>query len=422
MVPLVDTGKPSERCVLFISDLDVWSMGKETGGPALSRTLLAYAQAGWEIVFITGSGRESGQELPGVHIVRFGAPRLKRWFGVRRVGAIARAVWWIIFQVTATFLGLRLRHDYPFDIVYGYEIRAVPAAKLLSRLWRAPFVARFQGCIVRPGGPSLWKKYAKAWDHWYALRMPADLVVMTNDGSQGDRNLQELGVDMSKVRFWMNGTDKDAFVDMPTRQEARSRLGLKHGRVILMLSRLVWWKCVERGIEAFPQVLSECPDTVLLIVGDGPEKPKLERLAEDIKVADRVRFMGAVPRQEIKTYFAAADIFLSLYTLSNVGNPLLEAMLSGKCIVTLATGDTARVVKHGVTGVLLNEDDLALLPGELVSLLKDQARASKLGTNAREYAQNRFLSWEQRMSMEIMEVTELLARSKPSQQWKADQE
>jgi glycosyltransferase involved in cell wall biosynthesis len=383
---------------------------------------MAYAQAGWKAVFITGSGRESGQDLPGVHIVRFGLPRLKRYFGVRRVGAIARAVWWIIFQITSTILGLRLRRDYPFSIVYGYEIRAVPAAKLLSWLWRTPFVARFQGCIIRPGGSNLWKKYAKALDHWYALRMPADLVVMTDDGSQGDRNLQELGVDMSKVRFWMNGTDKDAFVEIPSRQEARSQLGLKRGRVILMLSRLVWWKCVGRGIEAFPQVLSECPDTVLLIVGNGPEKPKLERLAEDIKLADRVRFVGAVPRQEIKTYFAAADIFLSLYTLSNVGNPLLEAMLSGKCIVTLATGDTARVVKHGLTGVLLKEDDLALLPGELVSLLKDQARAAKLGSNAREYARNRFLSWEQRMSMEIMEVTELLARPKPSQQRKAGQE
>ncbi|MGD8813264.1 MAG: glycosyltransferase family 4 protein [Anaerolineales bacterium] len=408
-------GKPYERCVLFISDLDVWTMGQGAGGPALSRTLQAYAQDGWKVVFLTGSGKASGQEMPGVRIVRFGAPWLKRWFGIRRVGAITRAVWWIVFQIRATLLGIRLKRDYPFSIVYGYEIKGVPAAKLLSRLWHVPLVTRFQGSIIQPGGPRLWKKYLRAWDHWCALRMPADLVVMTDDGTQGDRNLQELGVDMQKVRFWMNGTDKEAFMNMPSHQDARSQLGLKYRNVILMVSRLVWWKCVDRGIKAFPQVLAACPETLLLIVGDGVEKSNLERLARNLGVVDHVRFVGTVAHQEIKTYLAAADIFLSLNTRSNVGNPLLEAMLAGKCIFTLATGDTSKVIKHGETGILLREEDLALLPKELISLLHDPERVATLGADAREYAQSSFLSWEERTSMEIEETTTLLRRSNPMQ-------
>ncbi len=414
MSSLAVKGKQSERCVLFISDLDLWSMGQDTGGPALSRSLLAYAQAGWKVVFVTGSGKESGQGLPGVHTVRFGAPWLKRWLHLPKVGAILRALWWLIFQLRSVYLSLRLKREYPFAVVYGYEIRAVPAAKLLSRLWRIPFVERFQGCIIEAGPTGGWLKYARAWDHWYALRMPADLVIMTDDGTQGDRNLQELGVDMKKVRFWMNGTDKDEFEVLPSRQEARAHLGLTHRNVILMLSRLVWWKCVERGIEAFPQVLSECPDTLLLIVGDGVERLKLERLAADLDLTASVRFIGAVSRKQTMEYLAAADIFLSLYTLSNVGNPLLEAMLSGKCIVTLATGDTAKVIKDGVTGVLLSEDNLGPLPKALASLLQDPGRAARLGTKAREHARNHFLSWEERTSMEIAEVTELMS-TKPSE-------
>jgi glycosyltransferase involved in cell wall biosynthesis len=408
-----------QPCVLFISDLDVWSMGQGTGGPLLSRILLAYAQAGWKVVFITGSGKISGQELPGVHIVRFGASWLKRWFGIRRIGAIARALWWLIFPIAAVFHGLRLKREFAFAVVYGYEIRGVPAAKTLSRLWRTPFVEVFQGTIIEPGPVGGWKKYARAWDHWYALRMPADLIVMMDDGTQGDRVLREIGADMDKVRFWMNGTDKDAFAEMPSRDEARSHLGLKHRQVILMLSRLVWWKCVERGIEAFPQVLADCPDTLLMIVGDGVERPRLEQLARDLGVAANVRFIGSVPHNEIKTYLAAADIFLSLYTWSNVGNPLLESMLAGKCIVTLATGDTARVVTHSATGILLNEDDLSLLPGELISLLKDPTRAAELGVNARDYALKHFLSWEERTSMEIAEVMGLLSSTADSDRRKA---
>jgi glycosyltransferase involved in cell wall biosynthesis len=175
-----------------------------------------------------------------------------------------------------------------------------------------------------------------------------------------------------------------------------------------MLSRLVWWKRVERGIEAMPSVLRTCPDTLLLIVGDGVERSRLERLANDLGLANYVRFTSAVSRQEIKSYLAAADIFLSLYTLSNVGNPLLEAMLAGKCIVTLATGDTARVVQHDETGVLLEEEDLSWLPEELIALLKNPARRADLGANAREYAHRHFLTWMERTSMEITEVEELV--------------
>jgi glycosyltransferase involved in cell wall biosynthesis len=401
-----------QPCVLFISDLDVWSMGQGSGGPLLSRTLSAYAQAGWKVVFITGSGKESRQELPGVHIMRFGAPWLKRWFGIRRIGAFARAIWWLIFPLAAIRIGFRMIREYPFDVVYGYEIRGVPAARLLSRLWKVPFVSVFQGTIIEPGPAGGRLKYVRFWDHWYSLRMPADLTIMMNDGTQGDRILEELGVGMDRVRFWMNGTDKNSFSDMPSRQQARSDLGLTQRHVILMLSRLVWWKCVERGIEALPQVLAGCPDTSLMIVGDGVERPRLERLARDLRVIDHVRFVGSIAHNDIKKYLAAADIFLSLYTWSNVGNPLLEAMLAGKCIVTLATGDTARVVEQGVTGILLDEDNLTPLPGELITLLKDPARAAELGANARAYAQKQFLSWDERTSMEIAEVMELLNRFK----------
>jgi glycosyltransferase involved in cell wall biosynthesis len=144
----------------------------------------------------------------------------------------------------------------------------------------------------------------------------------------------------------------------------------------------------------------------------------LEQLASELGVAKYVRFIGAVSHREVKSYLAASDIFLSLYTHSNVGNPLLEAMLAGKCIVTLATGDTARVIQHNETGILLTEDDLSWLPDELILLLKDPARRGELGANAKEYAQEHFLSWEERTSMEITEVTGLVDRSE-SNRWQA---
>ncbi len=398
-----------KHCVLFISDLDVWSMGQNKGGPALSRSLLAYAQAGWQVVFVTGNGKDSGQMLSGARIVRFDAPWLKRWFNVRRLGFIARALWWLYFQIMAFFLAVKLKRKYSFSIVYGYEIMGVPIANALSRFWRIPLVHRFQGTSFGVGWSNSWVKYIRAWEHWFALRMPADLIIMTDDGTQGDRVLRKLGVDMSKVRFWMNGTDKEECNNLPSKGDARMRLGLKHGNVILMVSRLVMWKCVDRAIYSLPLVLEEFPDTLLVIVGDGDEKVTLEQLANHLKVGDHVLFIGSITHKEVQYYLAAADIFLSLYSWSNVGNPLLEAMLAGKCIVTLANGDTPRIIKHDFSGVLLDEDNLSLLPGILISLLRDPLHIAALGENARRYAMENFFTWEQRLSREINEVSQLLS-------------
>jgi glycosyltransferase involved in cell wall biosynthesis len=330
-------------------------------------------------------------------------------FGVRRVGFVARSVYWFVFVFRAVRLAHRAHRSRPFQIVYGYEVHGVAAAKVLSRLWHVPLVARFQGTTFGVAWLDVRGKYLRAWDHWVALRAKADLVIMTDDGTRGDRVLASLGQDMSKVRFWMNGTDKGSFRDLPSRAEARGRLHLDAGSVLLMVSRLERWKCVERGIHAMPRVLEELPNTTLVIVGEGSDKNRLMRLARSLRVADRVLFAGSVVHEDIPLYMAAADLFLSLYRWSNVGNPLLEAMLAGTCIVTLANGDTARVVKNGVTGLLLDEEKLEALPELVLSLLRDPARAAKLGAAARAYALDTFPSWEERLADEIREVSRLVS-------------
>ena len=82
----------------------------------------------------------------------------------------------------------------------------------------------------------------------------------------------------------------------------------------------------------------------MIIKGDGPERKILEQLSNKLGIKQYIRFEGASPHNEVPKYFATADIFLSFYDWSNVGNPLLEAMMGGKCIVTLNNGDTGRFI------------------------------------------------------------------------------
>ncbi len=113
---------------------------------------------------------------------------------------------------------------------------------------------------------------------------------------------------------------------------------------------LLPWKRVDRAVRALPHVRRELPEALLIILGDGEETANLERLARELGVADAVRFEGAVPQEDVRRYLWAADVFLSLNDLSNVGNPLLEAMACAKPIVTLDNGATGELIRDGETG------------------------------------------------------------------------
>ena len=118
----------------------------------------------------------------------------------------------------------------------------------------------------------------------------------------------------------------------------------------------------------------------LLIVGDGEERDNLEDRAARLGLRESVSFSGAVPQTEVQRYLWAADVFICVNELSNVGNPLLEAMLAGRCILTLDEGDTRDVIKDGETGVLLSSGEPSLIAEALQSL----ARIRLVGSDLRQ--------------------------------------
>lgn len=85
-----------------------------------------------------------------------------------------------------------------------------------------------------------------------------------------------------------------------------------------------------------------------------------------------------------------ADIFLSVNDLGNVGNPLLEAMVCGKCIVTLNNGDTDRLIHDRENGMLLEMDQLPKLPRVICDLLRNGEMRRELGQKAKESASKHF--------------------------------
>ncbi|MHB8962856.1 MAG: glycosyltransferase family 4 protein [Saccharofermentanales bacterium] len=309
-------------------------------------------------------------------------------------------------------LGRKVLKQYDYKAcIYAYEVNGVIAGKKLARRYSLPFITRFQGTVLAPVKNTLLNRLRK-YPHFQALRTKADVTIMTDDGTQGDTVLRNLHNQSETVKFWRNGVDirADICIDAEEVAKIRSDLGIRDAdKILLTVSRLAAWKKVNRALEALAVAVHDNPDLKLVVVGDGDEKQNLIDQAKEIGIENNVIFTGAVKQDKIKHYFGLADIFLSLYDLSNVGNPLLEAMSCGKPIITLDVGDTAELIKNDENGILLDVNRLDEIPVQIHRILKDRDFAIKIGENARKYARDNFWSWEDRMNEEADVVNRLYA-------------
>ncbi|HEX5480633.1 MAG TPA: glycosyltransferase family 4 protein [Dehalococcoidia bacterium] len=427
--------------ILLICALDVWSLDRGKGAPTLERTLRAYADAGHTVDavlpdiganhFYDGAAPapESRPEIPGVRFHTFHMPGLRDLAGrvpgfdalpaplekVDQKLRFALAFPWLAAKQAEAVL----RSEPPFDLLYAYEAHAVLAARLLRRRGvRLPLVVRYQGTIMYPALKDR-LLYYRRYEEALALKTRADLYIVTDDGTQGDEVLARLSpASKGRVKFWRNGLELDRLhAPSPAEREAaRASLSIPDGAfVLLTASRLATWKRIDRAIRALPKVRAWVPGAMLLVAGDGEERARLEALARSVGVADAVRFAGAVRQTDVMTYMHASDVFLAVADLSNVGNPLLEAMTCGMCIVAVDAGDTRELIEDGGTGRLVDssqrsgiakalEERLADL---LVALAADAGQRARLAAGAEAYARRQFWTWDQRMAAEVDAVQAL---------------
>jgi len=410
--------------ILMISALEVWALAEGGGARSLFETLLGYTRRGHEIDFVSatvGANHQHGAplvappEIAGVRFHRFHLPSLAD-LPLPLPALAAKVDQKLRFALLFPWLASRraeglMRHGH-YDLLYGYELHGVLAQRLVRREHRLPLVARFQGSVMHPylGEPL---SLARRYEEVLALQTPAEMYIMTDDGTQGDEVLARLNpASAGKVRFWRNGLDLGS-MRPPAPEEvegARRELGLADDEMVLVTAtRLARWKRIDRAIEAVALLRAKGVRARLLIVGDGEERAVLEEQARALSLTDRVSFTGAVPQADVQHYLWAADVFVCVNELSNVGNPLLEAMLTGRCISTLDVGDTRDLIRDGETGVLISSGEPAVIAAALEELARDPARRKRLAAGARAFAEANFWSWQQRLDAEVDAVEALVS-------------
>ena len=187
------------------------------------------------------------------------------------------------------------------------------------------------------------------------------------------------------------GVDTGVFRPGAGGEAVRARLGLAGRPVVLCVSRLVPRKGQDTLIRAWPRVLAARAaaggqEPALLIVGDGPYRKDLDRLAARLGVTGSVRFTGPVPEADLPGYYAAADIFAMPcrtrrggLDVEGLGIVYLEASAAGLPVIGGDSGGAPDAIEPGESGYVVPGRDLDALVSRLTELLADPAAAAAMG-------------------------------------------
>ncbi|MGQ0559366.1 MAG: glycosyltransferase [Sphingosinicella sp.] len=241
-----------------------------------------------------------------------------------------------------------LRERFPFDVIDAqFFWPDGPAAMRLARALGLPFSVKARGADIH-----FWAHRPGIGDQVVAAGREAAGLLAVSAAMKAD--MVALGMPAEKIRVHHTGVDLDLFRPVD-RQAARQQLGLE-GPLLACAGALIPRKGQALAIEA----LAILPGATLLLVGDGPDRAKLQRLTHRLGMERRVRFLGSRPQSEVASLLAAADIAVQPSASEGLANVWVEAMACGTPVVTCDVGGANELFDRPEAGRLVARDSQAI--------------------------------------------------------------
>jgi glycosyltransferase involved in cell wall biosynthesis len=327
---------------------------------------------GWQVRVLTRRHGESLMEdlavqerVDGIPVIRIDSRGRGRWASARYLTGSLRTL-------------SRYRGG---GIYHAHDIGTPGLIAALAKL-------RFGGASVvklRTGASIYERRFGSGIRRWLfrlLLRMH-DRVIVVN--SELETFLHRLGLPSDRVVRIPNGVDGDTFRAVSPSQQRRARVS--HGlplekHVVLYVGRLAHVKGVDVLLRAWAGVSEDLRDrAVLVIVGDGEERGRLEELATRLDVAASVIFAGE--RTEVHGFYRAADVFILPSRTEGLSNALLEAMACELPVIASDGGGSPDVVEDGRTGLLFSSENEGHLTRCLERMLRTPQAWAEMGRRAR---------------------------------------
>jgi len=282
-------------------------------------------------------------------------------------------------------------------LVDGWRIR--PAAIACTHVGLARIAAALKAAL---GIPYLVLAHGdEVWDGApsYALRR-ADAILSVSRFT-ADRVIRRHRVRAEKIRLLPPAFDPALGRSPVSPERVLERHRLQGARILLTVARLTRagrYKGCDMVMRALARIRSVVPTVAYVIVGDGDDRPRLEQVARELRVDDRVHFAGHVDDAWLSAYYRSCDLFVMPSRVRLVdpcegegfGIAYLEAAAFGKPAIAGRDGGSAEAVLDGVTGVLVDPSDPEAIARAVVDLLQDEERRRALGARARERAWREF--------------------------------
>jgi len=207
------------------------------------------------------------------------------------------------------------------------------------------------------------------------------------DGSKTEIELIEKGVPRKKIFNKVvvpKGFDELRFANGENIRE--KILGGKFEKILLFVGRIEKQKNLRGLLSIMPDILKLNSKVLLLIIGEGKEKNKLERLVENLSIEENLLFLGNIPFNNLPDYYAASDIFLLPSNYEGFARSLILAGISGKAIVSTNVSGASELIIDGHSGFIVEVGDMETFKDRVIELLYDEGKLRMFGENVKDNA------------------------------------
>jgi len=279
--------------------------------------------------------------------------------GIQQLYAVEN---WLAYSVAT--LWTAIKHQ-PIDLVFCGHLRMAPLAAVIARVLKIPLWVQIHGI--------------EAWREYSALqrRSVESATIVTSVSRYTRRRLLErVGIDPARVKVLPN-TVNPQYHPGPKPGYLLDRHAASGKKVLLTVSRLAsseQYKGHDRVIRLLPRVMSQHPDTIYIIVGDGDDRPRLESLVGECGVAEHVQFTGLVPQEELPDYYRLADVFVMPSAGEGFGIVFLQAMATGVRVIGGSQDGSRDPLCDGALGTLVDPENCEELTSAILAALDSPAR------------------------------------------------
>lgn len=269
------------------------------------------------------------------------------------------------------------------DIIVTHHVKSHFLIKLLRRSKQCRWVAFHHG-YTAPDRKTRAYNYLDRWS------LPsADHVITVCQSFAKD--LADAGVPAQRISVQHNSVRAQAPVSPEEVRALKNRFGIAEDeRVVLAIGRLSQEKGHLDLISSFARLRNAHPGLVtkLVIVGDGPERDRLEAAVRSLRLGERVIFAGHI--NNVRVFYAAADLLALPSHSEGSPNVVLEAMAAGVPIVATSVGGVPEIVEDNESALLVPAHDPSAMAEAIARMLSDEKLVRHLTTNASALVTSRF--------------------------------